>query len=183
MKELKANYPIEVKWRSFLLRPAGGQPISATKMAQIMAHRNQFKDKIFREYGLEINQGPFEVDTYPAHVLSKYAETYGLGEEYQQAVQAAYWLKGQKLDDLPVLKAIMEDIGLDSTNLPQILETHEYKARALDDLREAAFNSISAVPALVFDERYLVVGAQPYQYLSQVADKVLQEKAGETAEK
>ncbi len=159
-----------------MLRPAGGPPISPQYKAQILARREQFKARVKRDYGVELNQGPFEVDTFPAHVLSKYAESLSLGEKFQKAAQEAFWLKGQALDNPEVLKAVMVETGLDPSRLEEILDNQEYKDQALGNITEAAENAITAVPALVFGNKYLVVGAQPYPYLSQVMEKLLEEQ-------
>jgi predicted DsbA family dithiol-disulfide isomerase len=41
---------------------------------------------------------------------------------------------------------------------------------------------MTGVPALVFDEKYLVVGAQPLDVLKQVVDQVQAEKSAEGAQ-
>jgi predicted DsbA family dithiol-disulfide isomerase len=46
------------------------------------------------------------------------------------------------------------------------------------DIAWAGANEISGVPALVFDEKYLVMGAQPYPVLERVLRQCQAEAAG-----
>jgi predicted DsbA family dithiol-disulfide isomerase len=51
-----------------------------------------------------------------------------------------------------------------------------YDAEVSADSRLAREYRLDAVPALVFAEKYLVVGAQPYDILKQVIEKIQEEE-------
>jgi predicted DsbA family dithiol-disulfide isomerase len=120
------------------------------------------------QYGVEINSGPFGIDSRPALIGEQYAATQGCGEAYHDAVADAYWLQAQSIDSREVLADIAEAVGLERAAFLAALDVPEY-AEAVDaEIAWAQANGISGVPALVFGEKYLVVGAQPYPVLEQV---------------
>ena len=51
----------------------------------------------------------------------------------------------------------------------------DVKAVALDDTTFSSDNDMTGVPALVFAEKYLVMGAQPLEVLKQVVEQVKSE--------
>jgi predicted DsbA family dithiol-disulfide isomerase len=74
-----------------------------------------------------------------------------------------------------VLKEIAEQVGLSTENFDDVLANPAYDAAVAADVDLAHEYGLSGVPALVFADRYLVVGAQPYDVLKQVVEKVREE--------
>ena len=146
--------------------------------ARIEAGRPRFAAMAREQYGLAISAGPFGIDSRPAQIGEQYAVTQGCGDAYHDAVADAYWLQAQPIDDREVLAAIAESVGLDRAAFLPALDAPEY-AEAVDaDIAWARANEISGVPALVFEEKYLVVGAQPYPMLEQVLRQCQAEAVG-----
>jgi predicted DsbA family dithiol-disulfide isomerase len=131
-----------------------------------------------QQYGLEINQGPFGIDSRPALVAEQYAATQGVGDAYHDAVADAYWLQAQSIDSRALLADIAESVGLERAAFLAALDAPEHNAAVNAEIAWAQDNGISGVPALVFDEKYLVVGAQPYPVLEQVLRQCESEAAG-----
>jgi predicted DsbA family dithiol-disulfide isomerase len=159
-------------------RRLGAPPISPGYRARIEAARPRFAAMAREQYGLEINAGPFGIDSRPALIGEQYAVAQGRGDAYHDAVADAYWLHARSIDDRGVLADLAESVGLERAAFLAALDAPEY-AEAVDaDIAWARANEISAVPALVFDEKYLVVGAQPYPLLEQVLRQCELEAAG-----
>lgn len=127
------------------------------------------------QYGLDLNVGPFGIDSRPALIAEKYAEAQGRGATFHKAVMQAYWQQARSIDDKAVLKEIVEQVGLSSENFDDVLANPAYDAAVSADVDLAREYGLTGVPALVFADRYLVVGAQPYEVLKQVAEKILKE--------
>jgi predicted DsbA family dithiol-disulfide isomerase len=127
------------------------------------------------QYGLDLNVGPFGIDSRSALVAEKYAEAQGRGATFHKAVMQAYWQQARSIDDKAVLKEIVEQVGLSSENFDDVLANQAYDAAVSADVDLAREYGLTGVPALVFADRYLVVGAQPYEVLKQVAEKILEE--------
>lgn len=128
------------------------------------------------QYGLEIHAGPYGINSRPALIADKYAESQGKGEAFHKAVMEAYWQHARSIDDMNILKEIAEDVGLHAENFDAVLADPIYEMEVIADIDQAHEYGLDAVPALVFDNRYLVVGAQPYDVLRQVVEKIQKEE-------
>ena len=175
MDKLEKQYDIDVHWHSFELRPAGSPPIPPEYLKRIEAGQSALKKRAYDEYGLELHVGPFGINSRPALVLEKYAEEQGKGVEFHTAVMNAYWQEARSIDDPVVLKEIAEQVGLDTANFAAILSNPIYDEAVSADVALAHEYGLTGVPALVFANKYLVMGAQPYEMLKRVADKVVEE--------
>ena len=176
MEQLQEQYDLTIHWRSFELRPAGSPPISPQRRAQIEASRPLFQKRAREQYGLDIDAGPFGIDSRPALIAEKYAESQGKGEAFHKAVMKAYWQHARSIDDKAVLKEIAEQVGLNTENFDDVLTNPDFDAQVSADIDLAREYGLTGVPALVFADQYLVVGAQPYPVLKQVVEKILAEE-------
>jgi predicted DsbA family dithiol-disulfide isomerase len=176
LEQLQKDYELTIRWRSFELRPAGSPPISPQRQAQIEASRPLFQKRAREQYGLEINAGPFGIDSRPALIADKYAESQGKGKVFHDTVMQAYWQQARSIDDKALLKEIAEQVGLSTENFDEALANPEFDAQVSADVDLAREYGLTGVPALVFEDQYLVVGAQPYSVLKQVVEKILAEE-------
>ncbi|GAC1568877.1 MAG: hypothetical protein NVS3B14_20360 [Ktedonobacteraceae bacterium] len=128
------------------------------------------------QYGLELKVGPSGINSRPALIATKYAEAQGFGNAFHKAVMCAYWQQAQSIDNPQVLKEIAAQVGLDTEHFDGALSNPTYNTEVTADVELAYEYGITAVPALVFVDKYLVVGAQPYEVLKQVVEKVLAEE-------
>src|SRR5437764_3021007 len=116
-------------WRSFELRPAGSPPISPQRRAQIEASRPLFQKRAREQYGLEIHAGPFGIDSRPALIAEKYAESQGKGDAFHKAVMHAYWQEARSIDDTNLLKELAEQVGLSTEDFDAILTSPAFDAQ------------------------------------------------------
>jgi len=177
LEKLEQNYDVDIHWRSFELRPAGSPPISPQYRARIEASRPLLQKRAHEEYGLEINQGPSGINSRPALIADKYAESQGKGKAFHKAVMDAYWQRARSIDDKNVLKEVAESVGLNTENFDAVLADPAVDAEVAADVELAHAYRLDGVPALVFADKYLVSGAQPYDILKQVVEKVQAEAA------
>ena len=176
MEKLQQNYAVDIHWRSFELRPAGSPPISPQKLAQIDSTRPLFEQMAREQYGLEVHSGPFGIDSRLALSADKYAELQGKGETFHKAVMNAYWQEARSIDDLAVLKEIASNVGLNVEQFETALKDPQFDAEVSADVELAHEYGLQGVPALVFADKYLVSGAQPYDTLKRVVEKVQEEE-------
>jgi len=178
LARLQQEHGVAITWRAFELRPRGAPPMPPEYRARIEAGRPRFAAMAREQYGLAINPGPLGIDSRPALIGEQYAVTQGCGDTYHDAVADAYWLQARSIDNREVLADIAESVGLQRAAFLMALDAPAY-AEAVDaEIAWAHANEISGVPALVFDEKYLVVGAQPYPLLEQVLRQCQAEAAG-----
>lgn len=113
-------------------------------------------------------------NTFNVHQLIHWAETKGLAHELKQALFSAYFTDRRDLSDNDALVDVAVQVGLDGTEAKAALDDQRYAA----DVRKAenfwVQQGISGVPAIVFDGKHLVTGAQCVenytQILKQLAD-------------
>ena len=129
--------------------------------ARIEAGRPRFNQMAREQYGLEINQGPFGIDSRPALIAEKYAEAQNKGEAFHKAVMDAYWQQACSIDDPALLKELAERVGLPTENFAAILHDSEFEGQVDRDIQTARDYQLDGVPALIFENTYLVSGAQP----------------------
>jgi predicted DsbA family dithiol-disulfide isomerase len=177
LEKLEEHYDVDIHWRSFELRPAGSPPIPPEYRKRIEESRPMFEKRAREQYGLEINAGPFGIDSRPALIADKYAESQGKGDAFHKAVMEAYWQQASSIDDKNVLKEIAENVGLNTENFEANLADPAYNAEVSADVDLARQYRLDGVPALVFADKYLVMGAQPYDALKQVVEKIREEES------
>jgi len=176
LEKLQQNYDVDIHWRSFELRPAGSPPITPQHLAQIEASRPRFEQMAREHYGLEVHSGPFGIDSRFALIADKYAESQGKGATFHKAVMNAYWQEAQDISDINVLKEIADNVGLNTEQFETALQDPQFDAEVSADVQLAHEYGLNGVPALIFADKYLVSGAQPYELLKQVVEKVQEEE-------
>ena len=165
-------------WRSYELRPPGSPPIRPEYLARIKAAEPRLLKIAREQYSLELNRGPMGIQSRPALIGAKYAEAQGKGPHYHDAVFRAYWQRANNIGEADVLYEIAHSIGLERNAFLASLQDEQYDAQVEADVEQAYYYGLTGVPALIFDERYLVSGAQPYEVLRQVVEKVETETKG-----
>jgi len=148
--------------------------------ARIEASQPRLEAMARQQYGLEINRGPLGIDSRDALIGEKVAKAHGLGTAYHDAVAAAYWQRAQSIDNRELLADIAASVGLKRDAFLSALDDPEYNQAVEEDIAFAHANGMTGVPALVFAEKYLVMGAQPYPYLKQLLQQV-EAEAGSSA--
>jgi predicted DsbA family dithiol-disulfide isomerase len=178
LARLQREHDVAITWHAFELRPRGSPPMPPEYRARIEAGQPRLLAMAREQYGLALNAGPFGIDSRPALIGEQYAVTQGRGAAYHDAVADAYWLQAQSIDNRALLADIAESVGLERAAFLAALDAPEYDEAVEAEIAWARDNGISGVPALVFDEKYLVVGAQPYAVLEQVLRQCQDEAAG-----
>lgn len=170
---------MDVIWHAYELRPIGSPPIPPEYLARIKATEPRLNKMAREQYNLELNRGPLGIHSRSALIGAKYAEAVGKGLQYHDAVLRAYWQRANNIEDVDVLAEIAYSIGLERESFLAALQDEYYSAQVDADIDEAYSYGLTGVPALIFGQRYLVSGAQPYEVLRQVVEKVENEGKGD----
>jgi predicted DsbA family dithiol-disulfide isomerase len=94
-------------------------------------------------------------NTMLAHEATVYAKEKGLDGEFHHVAARAYWERGIDLGDLAVLKGLVEESGLDWSELRLRLESGYYRQRVLDQYEDSKQRGVSGTPT------YQVEGGEP----------------------
>lgn len=100
-------------------------------------------------------------NTFDAHRLLHWAALEGKQAALKHALFHAYFTDQQDPSDPVVLIAAAEKAGLDGEAAAEILATGRYADEVRDAEKLWQSRGISAVPAVVINERYLISGGQP----------------------
>jgi predicted DsbA family dithiol-disulfide isomerase len=101
----------------------------------------------------------------------------GKGNAFHEAVLNAYWLEARDIEDRTVLREIGETIGLDADALIDAIEDPNYIEQVDADINLARTYGLQGVPALIFEQKYLIPGAVPVATLQAAVEQVQQERA------
>ena len=116
-------------------------------------------------------------NTFDAHRLLHWAEASGNQATLKMKLFDAYFTRGENPSDHEVLIVAAGEAGLDPLEAREILSSGRYA----EDVRKAEqlwqSRGISAVPAVVVNDRYLISGGQP----PEAFEKALRGIASETA--
>ncbi len=137
----------------------------------------QFNAIAQNDYGKVINRGPAGINSRPALIGAKYAESQGAGEAYHEAMLRAYWQEGRNIEDREEMVAIAESVGLEREAYLAAVDDPQWEETMLADVQLAHDYMITGVPALLFEQKYFLSGAQPYPNLVNILEQV-REKVG-----
>lgn len=161
----------EIHWHPFELNPnmpPEGQDIgehlaekygttpkqSAVNRAMMAAHGE--------ELGFDFNfTDDFRMhNTFNTHQLLHWAGEQGCKNDLKQALFTAHFTDGQNLSDDAVLVGIAGEIGLDRVEAKSVLNDQRFANAVRQEQQFWRQQGINGVPAVVFDRRHLVTGAQ-----------------------
>lgn len=117
------------------------------------------------------------VNTFAAHQLLDWAQEHHKQHPLKMALFDAHFRDGLDVSLPEVLVDIAQTVGLDKTEAERVLTTasHANDTRARQQFWTE--RGISGVPAMVFQSKYLLTGAQGAQTYAQMLHKVLQERS------
>jgi predicted DsbA family dithiol-disulfide isomerase len=134
---------------------------------------------MIRERGASVgfNFGPrtHVYNTFDAHRLMHWAGIQGKQLPLKLALLTAYHGEGKDTSDRKVLVEAAESVGLDKAAANAVLESGEYTDEVRAEERKYQPMGIHSVPAIIFNDRYLVSGGQPVEVFEQVVQQVLAE--------
>ena len=166
---------VHVTWLPFELHPEApieGFPREAyfgrARSERIHAHLQSVAESV----GLTMTLRDVIINSRRALGAAEFAREYGLFDEMHHALFKTHWEGTGRLEDIDDLVRIGAAIGLDAKELRTALEEDRYALVIDENRRVAGSVGIDAIPAHIFGRRYLVLGAQPYEVLKQVVDRL-----------
>jgi predicted DsbA family dithiol-disulfide isomerase len=128
-----------------------------------------------QEAGMEMVTPEVIPNSRRALEASEYAREQGQHEPFHTAVFDKLYREGQDISRWEVLRAAAEEVNLDPDAVQRETETGKYRAAVDDQIAQARALGITGVPTYIFDNRYAVVGAQPYEVFQQAMAELASE--------
>lgn len=113
-------------------------------------------------------------NTFDAHRLLHWAEEEGGGLQtaLKKRLLKAYFTEGRNPSDHGVLAKLAADVGLDAVRAEEILASGKYASEVRARERYYQQHGISAVPAVVINDRHLISGGQPAAVFEQALRRI-----------
>ena len=128
-----------------------------------------------RESGLEMNFRDVVSNSRLALEAAEFARDQDKLDDFHRAVLHAYWVDTKDIGDDAVLAEIGGSVGLDANLLRAAAVTRTYRERVDYQLDVARQLGIGGVPAFIFNETFLLQGAQPYEMFEKIMERLLRE--------
>ncbi|MFZ4688313.1 MAG: DsbA family oxidoreductase [Polymorphobacter sp.] len=116
-------------------------------------------------FGFAMRTGPDSRiwNTFDCHRLLHWAALEGKQPALKMALFTAHFSEGRNLGDPEVLVAAAVAVGLDGAAAREMLASGAHGDDVRKDERFWREQGVSAVPAIVFDGKYLITGGQPVE--------------------
>ncbi|KQO07843.1 disulfide bond formation protein DsbA [Sphingomonas sp. Leaf242] len=111
-------------------------------------------------------------NTFDAHRLLHWAHIKGRQPALKRALFDVYFTDQQNPSDHTVLVVTAANVGLDPTRAAAILASDEFAQDVRTAERSWQSHGISAVPAVIVNDRYLISGGQPPEAFERALRKI-----------
>jgi predicted DsbA family dithiol-disulfide isomerase len=158
-----------VNIHEFLAKHKGFSVQEAKEVNEHVAH-------LAEQVGLKFNFDKSVVaNSFNAHRFAHFAKSFGKQNEAEEKLFYAYFTDGKNIDDYPTLIQIGAEIGLDTSELQQALDSGMYADDVKTDMQEARQIGVRGVPFFVFNRKYAVSGAQNVQTFLETLESSVRE--------
>jgi predicted DsbA family dithiol-disulfide isomerase len=168
----------QVEWRPFYLRPdtppEGMELPDYVKSRAAQSHA-RLKQKA-NDYGMEMVFATRIPNTRIAHEATEYARQKGKGFEFHHVVFGKFYGRGEDVSKWDVLRDAALQVGLDADEMQSEVEAGKYTATVNALVKEASQIGVTGVPTYVLNDRYAIVGAQPYEVFIQALEQIKKEQ-------
>jgi predicted DsbA family dithiol-disulfide isomerase len=168
----------QVEWRPFYLRP--DTPPEGMELPDHiksrMAETNVRLKQMANAVGLEMVFATCIPNTRIAHEATEYARQKGKGFEFHHAVFDKFYGRGEDVSKWDVLRDAALQVGLDADEMQREVEAGKYTATVNALVKEASQIGVTGVPTYVLNDRYAIVGAQPYEAFLQALEQIKKEQ-------
>lgn len=102
-------------------------------------------------------------NTRLAHEATEYAREKGKANEFHHIIFRKVYADGFDLSQWNVLRAAAAEAGLDADDMQLVVESGKYTAEVAGQVNWAQRIGVTGVPTYVINNKYAIVGAQPYE--------------------
>ncbi|WP_242927199.1 DsbA family oxidoreductase [Pontibacter vulgaris] len=168
-----SNYDFEVYFKPFELNPNIPQEGQSKEeyftnsygpaILSQLGDMNKRMTETGRAEGIEFNfdKATSLSNTFNGHRLIWLADQYGVQEKVVNALFVSNFTEGDNVNDIALLKETGIANGIPAEKLEGFFESEEGKKEVREMEAWAQQAGIKGVPAFIFNEKYLVSGAQP----------------------
>jgi len=179
VEKLKAEYNVDVEWRPFYLYfdtpPEGRELPDYVKRARANGSEERLRS-MANANGMDFESTERIYNTRIAHEATEYARENGLGNEFHKVVFRKVYAEKQDISSWDVLRSVAEEVGLDADEMQRDVTGEKYKINVEEQVKWAYQIGVTGVPTYVINDRYAVVGAQPYEVFRNALEQIMNKK-------
>ena len=179
--QLKAEHNVDVDWRPYYLRP-DTPPEGMELPDYILKARANGSDERLRSmadmHGMEFKSTERILNTRIAHEATEYAREHGKVNEFHKVVFRKVYAEGQDISKWDVLRSAAGEVGLNADDMQSVVDGGRYTDQVAEQVRWAQQIGVTGVPTYVINDRYAIVGAQPYEAFKNALDQISKLKDG-----
>ena len=164
-----------MEWVPFELHPEippEGRPRDEVLPAAYRTRVDEGLNRLAAQSGLTLTRHERLINSRPALQAAEFARTQGRFDAIHPEVFKAYWTEGRDVSDLSVLREVAERAGVDVAGMEHATVENHYGDYLDARRQEGEELMIDGIPAHVIADRYLVMGAQPYDVFARVMAKL-----------
>jgi predicted DsbA family dithiol-disulfide isomerase len=187
VEQLRREFPLDVEWRPFELRP--GTPPEGIPMERIVG-RGRYTPDYFEylrqtaaEAGIRLAERTLFPNSRPSLEAAEFAREAGAFEPFHRALFAAYFEHDRNIGDTMVLRELAESCGMDGAALIEALESRRYASVVDEGVSWAHSLGVGGIPTFIFyaegasasggEDRFVMIGGQEYPVFRSLAERVL----------
>jgi len=178
VEKLKAEYNVELEWHPFYLYfdtpPEGRELPEHVRRVRAQGSEERLR-QIAESYGMEFVSTERIYNTRLAHEATEYARVHGKGNEFHKVLFRKVYAEGQDPSQWDVLRSAAEAVRLDADEMQSRVQNKKYLVTVEDQVRWAYQIGVTGVPTYVINDRYAIVGAQPYEVFKGALEQILKE--------
>lgn len=131
--------------------------------------------------GFTFNYGPESRiwNTFDAHRLLAWAGTQGMQLPLKEALFKSNFTDQRPTNDIEALVDAAREAGLDGDSAREVLASGAFATEVRVEEQHWQRNGIQAVPSVIFNDRWLIQGAQPPEVFAQAIRDIVSGKAKE----
>ena len=180
VEKLKEEYNVEVEWRPFYLywdTPPEGRDLPAYILRARAGGSEERLKSIATAYDMDFRSTDRIYNTRLAHEATEYAREYGKANDFHKALFRRVYAKGQDPSLWAVLRATAEEVGLNLDEMQELVQSKRYTEYVEEQVRWAQQIGVSGVPTYVVNDRYAIVGAQPYEVFKNALTEIMKQNS------
>jgi len=181
--KLQEGYNLDVEWRPYYLFfdvPPEGMDLPEHVTRARASGSEERLSQIAGSYGMPFVSTKRIYNTRLAHEATEYAREHSQANEFHRILFRKVYAEGQDVSQWEILRAAAAEAGLDADEMQRAVESGKYTADVAAQVERAYQMGVTGVPTYVINNRFALVGAQPYEVFLQAIERV---KADATEDK
>jgi predicted DsbA family dithiol-disulfide isomerase len=179
VEKLQEEYKVDVEWRPYYLRPdtpPEGMELPSYILKARAAGSEERLEQLANSYGMKFKSTQRIYNTRLAHEATEYARMHGKANEFHKVTFRKVYVEGLDISKWDVLGSAAKEVGLNADQMQQEVENGKYTAEVAAQVQQAYQIGVSGVPTYVINDKYALVGAQPYEVFKRALVQIMNEK-------